>query len=296
MAVETGSDSKPNKLGALQQLRVNLGWQVIAFYLLVPLVLGGYGAINNWRLIESIGSLWAVAFYLGHAFPPWFSTCLLTSLAMHLLQPWSPRPIVIMLAGHSMACLITLPYISWLISTFTTHWPDSGMEAQSTSLLAVNYWGYWLRAGTVWLATNFVFDRFLDLPRYRYDTVPRSAMHEPASVDSALHAPATGRPAFLERIPAAVALSDVIAVKAEQHYIKIVTATRNYLVLHRFSDALCELPSSDGLQIHRSWWVRTERDSAGTTKLTQDVGSPANRGRNPGERPLSGAGPAIRTV
>ena len=171
------------------------------------LVLGGYGAINNWRLIESIGSLWAVAFYLGHAFPPWFSTCLLTSLAMHLLQPWRPRPIVIMLTGHSMACLITLPYISWLISIFATHWPDSGMEAQSTSLLAVNYWGYWLRAGAVWLATNFVFDRFLDLPRYRYDTVPRSAIHEPATVDSALLAPATGRPAFLERVPAAVALS-----------------------------------------------------------------------------------------
>ena len=53
-----------------------------------------------------------------------------------------------------------------------------------------------------------------------------------------------------------MAVADVIAVKAEQHYIKIVTATRNYLVLHRFSDALCELPSSDGLQIHRSWWVR----------------------------------------
>jgi hypothetical protein len=256
MTVEIRSDSQPVRFNALQRLRGNLSWQVIAFYLLVPLALGGYGAINNWRLIESIGSLWAVAFYLGHAFPSWFSSCLLTSLAMRLLQPWRPRPIVIMLAGHSMACLITLPYISWLISTFAAHWPDSGMDAQSTSLLAVNYWGYWLRAGAVWLGTNYVFDRFLDLPRYRYDTVPLGATYVPAAADPTPLAPGTGRPAFLERVPAGVALPDVIAVKAEQHYIKIVTAARNYLVLHRFSDALCELPSNDGLQIHRSWWVR----------------------------------------
>ena len=198
MAVQTQSDSKPGQPSALQRLRINLSWQVIAFYLLVPFALGGYGAMNNWRLIESIGFLWAVAFYLGHAFPPWFSTCLLTSLAMRLLQPWRPRPVVIMVAGHSMACLITLPYISWLISTFATHWPDSGMEAQSTSLLAVNYWGYWLRAGAVWLATNFVFDRFLDLPRYRYDTVPRSAIHEPATVHSR-NACSRCRPASIPR-------------------------------------------------------------------------------------------------
>jgi hypothetical protein len=256
MTVQIRSDSKPDKLNALQQIRADLSWQVVAFYLLIPLVLGGYGAINNWRLIESIGFLWAVAFYLSHAFPPWFSTCLLTSLAMHLLQPWRPRPIIIMLTGHSMSCLITLPYISWLISIFAAHWPDSGMEVQSTNLLAVDYWGYWLRAGAVWLGTNLVFDRFLELPRYRYGTVNPGETREPATGDPALFTAGTGRPAFLDRVPAGVALADVVAVKAEQHYIKIVSTTRNYLVLHRFSDALCELPANEGLQIHRSWWVR----------------------------------------
>ena len=85
MPVQPPSDSKPAIVNTMQQLGTDLSWQLLAFYLLVPLALGGYGAINNWRLIESIGPLWAVAFYLGHAFVPWFSTCLLTALAILLL-------------------------------------------------------------------------------------------------------------------------------------------------------------------------------------------------------------------
>jgi hypothetical protein len=163
-----------------------------------------------------------------------------------------------MLTGHTVSCLITLPYISWLISLFAGWWPDSGLEEQPTNLLGAGYWAYWLRAGVVWFGVNFIFDRFLGLPRYRYDTVVPDASPGPVVTDSTATLPAESRPAFLERAPAAISLADVIAVKAEQHYIKIITATRSYLVLHRFSDALCELPSSDGLQLHRSWWVRRD--------------------------------------
>lgn len=258
MAAQTPTDGDQAEPGPLQQIRVRLSWQVLAFYLLVPLALGAYGAINNWQLIESIGPFWAIAFYLGHAFPPWFSTCLLTSLAMHLLQPWKPRPLIILLSGHTISCLITLPYISWLIGAFASQWPESGLEVQPTSLLAASYWAYWLRAGAVWLGTNYLFDRLLGLPRYRYDAISPGAARDAAESDAAVAASSGNRPAFLERVPAAVSLPEVIAVKAEQHYIRVITPTRSYLVLHRFSDALCELPSNDGLQLHRSWWVRRD--------------------------------------
>ena len=91
MAVQPRSDRKPIESSTLQRIRARLNWQILAFDLLVPLVLGGYGAINNWRLIESIGPVWAIAFYLGHAFPPWFSTCLLTSLVMRQIGRASCR-------------------------------------------------------------------------------------------------------------------------------------------------------------------------------------------------------------
>lgn len=236
-----------------------IDWRIPAFYLLVPLVFAAYGAMNNWRLIESLGAPWAVAYYLGHALVPWLVTGGMSYLAMQLLRPWRPRPLPIQIVGHAAACVVVLPYLEWLTATFAARWPDTGLPTEHSNLLAAGYWGYWLSAGVVWLGVNFLFDRFLGLPRYRYDTVTRREL-APAVPGNAPGGSASDalaiRPAFLERVPVAVRLADVIAVKAEQHYIKVVTTTRSFLVLHRFSDALVDLASTEGLQVHRSWWVR----------------------------------------
>lgn len=230
-----------------------VNWRVLAFYLLVPLALAGYGAANNWQLIASVGPLLATGFYLGHALLPWLVTCALSSAVMYLLRPWRPRPLVILLAGHTLACIVVMPYVSWLIDLFASRWPDSGIASGQGALFGAEYWAFWLQAGAVWLVVNFVFDRFLGLPRYRYDVVRQRDL---AQVVDGVSTPPAVRAAFLERVPAGVRLEDVVAVKAEQHYIRIVTASRSYLVLHRFSDALCDLTHEEGLQVHRSWWIR----------------------------------------
>jgi DNA-binding LytR/AlgR family response regulator len=50
----------------------------------------------------------------------------------------------------------------------------------------------------------------------------------------------------------------VLAIKAEQHYVKVHTATRAFMTLYRFSDAIAEMDPAAGSQVHRSWWVRTD--------------------------------------
>lgn len=47
----------------------------------------------------------------------------------------------------------------------------------------------------------------------------------------------------------------LIAVQAEQHYVRIFTARGSDLVLHRFGDAVRLLDGVPGTQVHRSWWV-----------------------------------------
>ena len=48
--------------------------RLIAFYVGVPLLIGAYGALNNWELLESAGYPLTLAFYAAHAFPPWWMT------------------------------------------------------------------------------------------------------------------------------------------------------------------------------------------------------------------------------
>lgn len=58
---------------------------------------------------------------------------------------------------------------------------------------------------------------------------------------------------------------DVVALRAEDHYLRVFTARGSSLIHHRFSDAVRALGEA-GVQVHRSWWVakgaveRVERD------------------------------------
>ena len=69
--------------------------------------------------------------------------------------------------------------------------------------------------------------------------------------------PATPNPAppdFFRRIPPALG-RDLLALEMEDHYLRIHTALGSDLILLRLPDALAELGSERGLQVHRSWWV-----------------------------------------
>ncbi len=62
-------------------------------------------------------------------------------------------------------------------------------------------------------------------------------------------------PAIIERLPARLRSSDIYAVSAEDHYLRVHTSAGEELILMRLSDAIRELNGIEGLQTHRSWWV-----------------------------------------
>ena len=64
----------------------------------------------------------------------------------------------------------------------------------------------------------------------------------------------TTAPDFFRRIPPALG-RDLLALQMEDHYLRIHTALGSDLILLRLRDALGELGSERGLQVHRSWWV-----------------------------------------
>lgn len=239
--------------------------RLIAFYVGVPFIIGIYGALNNWELLERAGYPLTLAFYAAHAFPPWWMTCASTSFAMWALRFVKPPPFALMAVGAILGGLVALPYTNWLTGLSGDAWQDATLSRQVAPIFSAEFWRYIARATIIWFGINFVFDRFLGLPRYRYviprgydfherpsrgDTEPAG---EAASPDSA---PAqTSLPGFAERIPARISINDILGIKAEQHYIRVFTPDREYMVLYRFSDAVRELDPALGLQVHRSYWV-----------------------------------------
>jgi hypothetical protein len=61
--------------------------------------------------------------------------------------------------------------------------------------------------------------------------------------------------AIRDRLPPRLARADLHAVQAEDHYLRIHTSAGADLILMKLADALEALQASDGMQVHRSWWV-----------------------------------------
>ena len=62
-------------------------------------------------------------------------------------------------------------------------------------------------------------------------------------------------PRFLARFPAKLSGATLLAVEAEDHYLRLHTSKGQDLILMRLSDALPELEGIEGARTHRSWWV-----------------------------------------
>ncbi|XHS00072.1 LytR family transcriptional regulator [Sphingomonas sp. DBB INV C78] len=61
-------------------------------------------------------------------------------------------------------------------------------------------------------------------------------------------------PEFVAKLPAALR-RDILALEAEDHYLRVHTLHGSALVLMRLADAAAIIDPRLGLRVHRSWWV-----------------------------------------
>ncbi len=90
-----------------------------------------------------------------------------------------------------------------------------------------------------------------------------------ASGQTSETAPKPGAAAgFLDRLPPRLG-RDLLCLQMEDHYVRAHTARGSDLILTPLKEAIAELGETDGLQVHRSWWVARAA-----------VAGPVTRGRN----------------
>ena len=79
--------------------------------------------------------------------------------------------------------------------------------------------------------------------------------------------PAAAEPAFLAKT-SGIGLDDVIALGAEEHYVRVYTLGHSELIHYRLGDAVEEMPGTAGMRVHRSWWV-ADHGVAGARRKTR---------------------------
>ena len=93
------------------------------------------------------------------------------------------------------------------------------------------------------------------------------------SAESVEPVPALTITPFQKKLPAHLG-HDIVAVRAQDHYVEAFTPQGSAMVLMRLSDAEEQLAPLNGLRVHRSWWVnlshiaRMERGANGPEIVT----------------------------
>jgi hypothetical protein len=89
---------------------------------------------------------------------------------------------------------------------------------------------------------------------------------------------------FRLRLSATRRSARLIAIEAEDHYVRVHTDAGSELVAMRFSDALEELALAHGYRLHRSWWASADAIEAvrwnrgtGEARLTGGLVAPVSR-------------------
>ena len=175
-------------------------------------------------------------------------------------QPWLTAGVVTVAISGPLTVLV------WALTG-----PAFGQGLYSLGILP-----HFLLPVTVVTATMTVLNIFLDRAR-----------------PVATHAAAPGGPParFPDRLPPRLRGATLIAVQAEDHYLRVHTDRGSDLILMRLSDALAELEGLEGARTHRSWWVargavRDVSRGDGRALLTLDGGltAPVSRRYAPGLR------------
>ena len=92
---------------------------------------------------------------------------------------------------------------------------------------------------------------------------------------------------FRQRLSARRREARVLAVEAEDHYLRVHTDGGDELITARFADALDELAQASGFRTHRSWWVAASaldsvrwRRGRGEARLTSGLIVPVSRSQS----------------
>jgi LytTr DNA-binding domain len=236
--------------------------RAIAFCVLTPMVLGLFiGWMQPGRTAEWPKS--AALLYVGSIYlAPWLLADLATRGVARLTRPHGFGLLTVLLLGYLTAIPFmgvmgrsSLGVVMSLYPGIEQGPPLPGYPWESQFSLT-RLFDDVIPGVILWLGANVFLFRVLRWPRYGF-----AAAADPVSSTEAA-APRSGedRPIASTAIVQGLKLrltnvaGPILALEAEEHYVRVHAATRTELVLYRFSDAVAEM-ASNGIQIHRSWWV-----------------------------------------
>ena len=251
-----------------------LPWRLaLLFFGVVPLVVG----LNQGWLQAGLGRYFArpqsMLLWCGNWLLYWWVCEVMTRVAAAVLRPWALRPIVTLLLGALLATMLSPLYFGAYSLLFLDYLPSGAWVSEADDMHRIFEGTFLFRllaSGSggilLWTLSNFFVDIYLGGARFRALglAAARQARDAPAAPVTGDALPAARPPSPKVVMPALFlrltklpkpSPQSLIAVEAQEHYLKVHTDLGSELIYYRFGDAVRELQDWNGLQVHRSFWI-----------------------------------------
>lgn len=255
-------------------------WKPLAFGLGLPFLLALFSGTVGGGYALILGRDGALLYVALLSFVPWWAVCLTSLAAKHLLKPWRPGLWAVTALGALLAVPLLMPFHDWVTELFRAYWPGGAQLPPRGYPHSAEHWADMAfratRTALIWIAVNYAFAKFLAFAPYAYarpltGLTPGQTL-EPRDID------------FLKRARKFTDADAVLAIKAEEHYIRLFGADGDELIHYPFSAAVAEMGRQHGLQVHRSFWVARRaigafNDDGGKARvtLTNNMDIPVSR-------------------
>jgi hypothetical protein len=246
-------------------------WRLrVWFYLAVPLLLG---FLLGWLRVGRVAAWpieWAVPYWLVLSLSTTWLTALGTVPVALLLRPlrgplWLTLLLGQLVAGYLLVRPFAVLYVDGLNALVPAERAVAPLAGGLTAFLQ-----RFPSNAVLWVGLNLLFYYAFRMPRFGYAPPQVDAGPTVAAGPARTTAAAAGRndsptaasaaaatcapPAFMGRVRGE-RRGELLALKADGHYLHVYTDSGTDMILYRLSDALAEVAPHDGARVHRSWWV-----------------------------------------
>lgn len=237
----------------------SLIWRRLIFYVGIPVALGvSFGLARAGMLAPALPRPVSLIYWVALLMVLWLLMDAATRLVSAATVRWRMPLWALLILGGMLETIVGTPYIGLHQRFFASFLPPDTLFApyfEGEFRDALTSMPRWLlqNAGaiTLWAAANYFFDRFVGLPRFARAQPgreqPGPAVVAPTPSDSSLSR-------LMEKLPA-TARGDVIALSAEDHYVRVVTTRGSALVYGKVTALASSMPPDWGVRVHRSHWV-----------------------------------------
>lgn len=210
--------------------------QAVLVYFVIPTACAVLFGWHRTAIPADLPRLYSIVAWICIFVPTWLAYDLVGWIAVKLCAPRRPPLWCLLLASSVIASPIINPALVWISETVFRI--DVCPMPETIGDYIVTFGLNVAPFVALWVGANLVLVYQMGFSRFGYSRTPVTAALK--GVDEIDTRPFDG---------------GLLALSAEDHYVRLHFPDRSELVRMKFSDALAAVAARDGLRVHRSHWV-----------------------------------------